>query len=94
LQPGEVITEVARQKVTSIQEAVAAKSTAKNGTLLLRVANGEGTRFVAVPPQFLRKWGGRDSIRFRNPAAILAQSNYPILPRKPIIRITHPNLRS
>ncbi|MCB1095867.1 MAG: Do family serine endopeptidase [Verrucomicrobiae bacterium] len=49
LQPGEVITEVARQKITNLRDAVAAKSAAKNGTLLLRVANGDGTRFVAVP---------------------------------------------
>lgn len=49
LRPGDVITEVARQPVADLGDALAAKANARNGTLLLRVANGEGSRFVAVP---------------------------------------------
>ena len=48
LRPGEVITEVARQRVSSYRDAVDAKADNRNEALLLRVIGANGSRFVAV----------------------------------------------
>lgn len=48
LRPGDVITEVARQPVRSVDEAIAARAANSRDTLLLRVHNKSGSRFVAV----------------------------------------------
>ncbi len=48
LSAGDVITEVDRKPVTDVSEAKKALDAAKVDVLLLRVTNGEGSRFVAV----------------------------------------------
>lgn len=48
LEAGEIITEVGRTAVKSVRDAVRAKNRWSQELLLLRVINGEGSRFVAV----------------------------------------------
>jgi len=48
LRPGEVITEVAGEPVETLAEARKLSRNAKSGTLLLRVAGRQGSRFLAV----------------------------------------------
>jgi len=48
LREGDVITSVAGQTVGSVREALAARRNLDTGVLVLRVANGHGSRFLAV----------------------------------------------
>lgn len=48
LRVGDVITEVSRKPVESVKEAIAAAKEARNGMLLMRVASGDVSRFLAV----------------------------------------------